>query len=261
MACAVPGAARTQGAPTDVSALRCWADWAGRPQERRADGVAMGARRLRPVASFHFERRVERSAAGRGTRDPGGQADRGRQRSPCRRRHGAAEEGVAFGRGRAPIRLGARQDRQLPDAGVADAGAGRGSGADRPAPVSAGELDWRPRPDGEGPRARELAGAAYEAGDRAGRDRSHPRRWRPVCDSAGGCRLWPVRAVPPRARRARPEVGGRNPQAAESLSDPCQAGVSDRRTRAAAQAPYSRSALRARRRRSRHREVATRQLA
>ena len=34
-------------------------------------------RRLRPVASFHFERRVERSAAGRGTRDPGGQADRG----------------------------------------------------------------------------------------------------------------------------------------------------------------------------------------
>ena len=104
----------------------------------------MGARRLRPVASFHFERRLERSAAGRGTRDPGGQADRGRQRSPCRRRHGAAEEGVAFGRGRAAIRLGARQDRQLPNAGVADAGAGRGSGDDRPAPVSAGELDRRP---------------------------------------------------------------------------------------------------------------------
>src|ERR1700723_1607742 len=58
----------------------------------------MGAWRLRPVASFHFERRLERSAAGRGTRDPGGQADRGRQRSPCRRRHGAAEEGLAFGR-------------------------------------------------------------------------------------------------------------------------------------------------------------------
>ena len=36
------GAARTQGASTDVSALRCRADWAGRPQERRADGVAMG---------------------------------------------------------------------------------------------------------------------------------------------------------------------------------------------------------------------------
>ena len=102
-----------------------------------------------------------------------------------------------------------------------------------------------PRPDGEGPRARELAGGAYEAGDCAGRDRSHPRRWRSVCDGAGGCRLWPVGAVPPRARRARPEVGGRNPQAAESLSEPCQARVSDRRTRAAAQAPYSRSALRA----------------
>src|ERR1700685_1433074 len=51
---------------------------AGRPQGRRADGVAMGARRLRPVASFRFERRLERSAAGRGTCDPGGQADRGR---------------------------------------------------------------------------------------------------------------------------------------------------------------------------------------
>src|SRR5580700_10104367 len=86
---------------------------------------------------------------------------------------------------------------------------------------------------------------AHEAGDRARRDRSHPRRWRPVCGGAGGCRLWPVRAVPPRARRARPEVGGRNPQAAESLSEPCQAHVSDRRTRAAAQAPHPRSALRA----------------
>ena len=103
----------------------------GNPQERRADGVAMGARRLRRVASFHGERRLERSAAGRGTRDPGGQADRRRQRSPCRGRHGAAEEGVAFGRGRAAIRLGARQDRQLPNAGVADPGAGRGSGDDR----------------------------------------------------------------------------------------------------------------------------------
>src|SRR3984957_15920173 len=191
----------------------------------------MGARRLRPVASFRFERRLERSAAGRGTCDPGGQADRGRRRSPCHRRHGAAEEGLAFGRGRAAIRLGARQDRQLPDAGVADAGAGRGSGDDRLAPVSAGKLDRRRRPDDEGPRARRPSHRAHEAGDRARRDRSHPRRWRPVCGGAGGCRLWPVRAVPPRARRARPEVGGRNPQAAESLSEPCQAHVSDRRTR------------------------------
>ena len=38
------------------------------------------------------------------------------------------------------------------------------SGDDRPAPVSAGELDRRPRPDGEGPPARELAGGADEAG-------------------------------------------------------------------------------------------------
>src|ERR1700734_1956984 len=97
----------------------------------------------------------------------------------------------------------------------------------------------------EGPGARRPSHRAHEAGDRARRDRSHPRRWRPVCGGAGGCRLWPVRAVPPRARRARPEVGGRNSQAAESLSEPCQAHVSDRRTRAAAQAPHPRSALRA----------------
>src|SRR3984957_12123560 len=38
------------------------------------------------------------------------------------------------------------------------------SGDDRPAPVSAGELDRRPRPDGAGPPARELAGGADEAG-------------------------------------------------------------------------------------------------
>src|ERR1700734_1090072 len=71
---------------------------------------------------------------------------------------------------------GARQDRQLPDAGVADAGAGRGSGDDRLAPVSAGKLDRRRRPDDEGPRARRPSHRAHEAGDRARRDRSLPRR-------------------------------------------------------------------------------------
>jgi SRSO17 transposase len=45
------------------------------------------------------------------------------------------------------------------------------------------------------------------------------------------------------ARRLKWAVG--IPQAAESLSEPCQAHVSDRRTRAAAQAPHPRSALRA----------------
>jgi hypothetical protein len=86
---------------------------------------------------------LERSAAGRGARDSGGQADRRNRYRPCRRRHRAAEEGVAFGRGRAAISLGARQDRQLPGAGVPDAGAGRGSCDDRPEPVSDGELDRR----------------------------------------------------------------------------------------------------------------------
>ena len=74
----------------------------------------------------------------------------------------------------------------------------------------------RSRPDREGPRARELAGGADEAGDCAGRDRSHPRCGRSVCDGVGGCRLWPVRAVPPRARRARPKLIG-NPSSRKSI--------------------------------------------
>ena len=45
-----------------------------------------------------------------------------------RRRHGAAEEGRALGRRRAAVRLGAGQERQLPDAGLADAGSRRGAG-------------------------------------------------------------------------------------------------------------------------------------
>jgi len=53
-------------------------------------------------------------------------------------------------------------------------------------------------------------------------------------------RLRPVRAVPPGARCARPEVGGRNPQAAESLSEQRQARVSSCGARAPPQALYSR---------------------
>ena len=53
-------------------------------------------------------------------------ADKLVRRQRCRaggRRHGPAEEGRAFGRRCGAICLGARQDRQLPDAGVLDAGA------------------------------------------------------------------------------------------------------------------------------------------
>ena len=39
-------------------------DWAGRSQERRADGRAGGAGRLRPVASFRFGRGLERGSSG-----------------------------------------------------------------------------------------------------------------------------------------------------------------------------------------------------
>jgi hypothetical protein len=71
---------------------------------------------------------------------------------------------------------------------------------------------WTGAPTGwRRPACPRTGGRRGRSRSRAGRDRPHPRRWRSVCDGVGGCRLWPVRAVPPRARRATPEVGGRNP--------------------------------------------------
>ena len=60
-------------------------------------------------------------AIGDGTAHSGGSARRGRRCSAGDRRHGGAEEGQAFGWGRFAICFGPWQDRQLPDAGVADA--------------------------------------------------------------------------------------------------------------------------------------------
>ena len=65
----------------------------------------------------------------------------------------------------------------------------------------------------------------------------------PLCDCAADAGYGLLRAVPPGARCARPEVGGRNPEAAEALPEQRHARVSGRRTRAAPQAPYPRSNL------------------
>src|ERR1700741_3265920 len=52
----------------------------------------------------------------------------------------ATQEGYAFGGGRCAIRFGAGQDRQLPDLGIADAGARRSPGHAGAAAVSSREL-------------------------------------------------------------------------------------------------------------------------
>ena len=85
---------------------------------------------------------------------------------PGHRRHDAAEEGDAFCRGRAAIRLCFGQDGQLPDAGVADAAERRGPGDGRPALVLAGDLDRRPKPEGLWCKRQDLA--RYDVGRAAG---------------------------------------------------------------------------------------------
>src|SRR5580700_3267471 len=66
-----------------------------------------------------------------------------RGRLPGHRRHGVVKEGDAFCRGRAAICFDLGQDGELPNLGVADAGAWRGSGDGGPAAVPAGDLDLR----------------------------------------------------------------------------------------------------------------------
>src|ERR1700733_4493528 len=72
------------------------------------------------------------------------------------------------------------------------------SGDDRPAPVSAGELDRRPRPDGEGPPARELAGGGGGAGGGAARTKPESRWPRSTASAPlafGLRRCWRMQAM------------------------------------------------------------------
>ena len=101
---------------------------------------------------------------------------------------------------------------------------------------------WTGDVDGwQRPACRRIGDAARTKPEIAlGRDRSHPDRGRRLCNGSGGCWIRPFRVVPPGARCARLEVGGRNSQAAESLPEQRQTGLSDRGTRTATQAPTSR---------------------
>ncbi len=163
-----------QGAGTDVSGLCGRADWPGdrksvQPMAARdGDGgydqlhhfIASGVWDAAPLENW-----------------PCSEADGWLGRNDAcadRRRHGAAEEGRSLGRRRAAIRFGARQERQLPDAGVADAGFRRSAGHGGVAAVLARELDERSRAALPRRRAGGSRGSSNQAGDRARRDRSGP---------------------------------------------------------------------------------------
>lgn len=86
--------------------------------------------------------------------------------------------------------------RELPDIGVADAGFQRGADHGGVPAVPARALDERSHTTGPDRHAGRSWRLSDQARDRARRDRSgahgRPALW--LC--AGGCRLWPLRAVP-----------------------------------------------------------------
>lgn len=82
----------------------------------------------------------------------------------------AAQEGASPGRRGAAICLGTRQERQLPDAGVADTGFGRSAGHGGVTAIPARELDVRSRSARSCRRARGSSRPQDHARDRPGRD-------------------------------------------------------------------------------------------
>jgi hypothetical protein len=77
------------------------------------------------AASFHQGRSVGQHPAGSHPVAPGKPTSWRRQGLADYRRHSPTQEGEDFGRGRPAICYGARQECELPDAGIVDTGLGR----------------------------------------------------------------------------------------------------------------------------------------
>ena len=89
---------------------------------------------------------LERGSVGNRTPRPSRQARRRQRCDIGDRRHCNTEERQALGRCRCAICFGIGQDRQLPDAGITDAGAWRGAGDGGSAPLPSRKLDERSGP-------------------------------------------------------------------------------------------------------------------
>ena len=208
--------ARRQMCPLYVSGLdRSW-----RPQERSADGEAACARRMRSIASLHCGRGVGRNACGNRTTCASRQA---RRRQRCRagdRRYCDTQERHAFGWCRSAICVSAGQDRELPDPGIADAGARRSAGRTGVAVVSSRELDEQAVSVGASGCSGRMSNGTNETGNGSGGDRSCHRGRCALWLRVGGCRLWAERAVPSGAHSSQTCLGSRYSAAPQGV--PCR---------------------------------------
>ena len=116
--------------------------------------------------------------------------------------------------------FGARQDRQLPDAGVVDACARRSTGHVGVAVVSTRELDEQSGSVAASGCSGRASHGTDEAGDGSGGAGSCHRGRRALWLRVGGCRLWSERALPPGTHGAQTDVGGRH--SASSQGVPCR---------------------------------------
>jgi len=108
--------------------------------------------------------------------------------------------------------------RELPDAGVGDAGFGGSAGHTGLATIPARELDQRYGADGQGQRARRFQSLSHEARYRPRGDRPRHCCRRRLRMRPGRCRLSPVSVVPAGAQRTRLVLGRRHSPAPEGLS-------------------------------------------
>src|SRR4051794_33901303 len=204
---AVPRAAAAPGAAALGAGLPQGPDPAGRTEERRADGRPRGAGRPPAAAPLRLHltlgHRAARGRAGEGGRPAGGRAGRG----AGRRRHRAGQAGAPLGRGQAPVLRPARQEGQLPVAGLAHPGQGGGAGRGRPAAVPARGLVRRRGTTRRRGRARDRRVPA-EVADRARRDRPRAGVGRPVRARAGRRRVRQGGRVPGRPRGAAAPLRG-----------------------------------------------------
>src|ERR1700730_14141954 len=177
------------------------------------------------------------------------------------RRYCDTQERHAFGWCRSAICFGARQDRDLPDAGVADAGARRSARHAGLAVVSSRELDEQAGSVGASGCSGRISNGTNETGDSSIGDRScHGGRcalWLRV----GGRRLWIERAVPPGAHSSQTCLGSRYSAAPQGVPCRCADGLAGCQARSSASAARPRHSIDAGRRHAVEGQMAHHQLA
>src|SRR5262245_58286257 len=101
------------------------------------------------------------------------------------------------------------QDRELPDPGIANAGARRSAGRTGVAVVSSRELDEQAVSVGASGCSGRMSNGTNETGNGSGGDRSCVRGRCALWLRVGGCRLWAERAIPSGAHSSQACLGSR----------------------------------------------------